>query len=60
MSKTPEQPIRFADALKKYGLGKSTMYRRFGDGTLTRYKFGGATFVDERELIQSMTPAEAA
>lgn len=60
MSTTPENPIRLMDALAKYGLGKSTIYRKFDDGTLTRYKFGGATFVDEREIIDSMKPAAAA
>lgn len=60
MAKEAEQPIRFSAALKKYGLGRSTIYRKFEDGTLTKFKFGGATFICERELIRSMTPAEAA
>lgn len=58
--KSPEAPMRLSKALTKYGLGKSTVYRKFDDGSLTRYKFGGATFVDEREIIDSMTPAVAA
>lgn len=58
--KRPESPMRLLDALAKYGLGKSTIYRKFDDGSLTRYKFGGATFVDEREIIENMTPAAAA
>lgn len=59
MSKTPEQPIRLDPALKKYNLSKSNVYRKFEDGTLTRFKFGGATFLDEREIIDNMKPAQA-
>lgn len=60
VAETPESPIRLNHALTKYGLGKSTIYRKFEDGSLTRYKFGGATFIDEREIIENMTPATAA
>lgn len=60
MAEFPTLPIKLTEAIIKYNIGRSTFYRAFDDGTLTRYKFGGATFICERELIQNMTPAEAA
>lgn len=60
MAKTPEQPIRIGLALKKYGIGKSTIYRKFEDGKLTKFKFGGVTFLCEREIIDNMIAEENA
>ena len=46
--------IPIAEAVKLYGMSVSTIYNRFDDGTLTKIKNGGLTFVIQEEIEASM------
>ena len=46
--------IPLAEAVKLYGMSVSTIYNRFDDGTLTKIKNGGLTFVIQEEIEASM------
>lgn len=52
--------IPIKEAIRIYGLSSSNIYRKFDEGTLTKVKNGGLTFVIQEEIEAQMTPDDLA
>lgn len=56
MTPTQEQYLTTAEAMAYAGVSRSTLYRWFREGLLTKYKRGVQTLVDRTELDEVLRP----